>query len=340
MLTIPRVDVVGQQDHQGSHFPYALGCPSEDFSLAQTTDWVSENGRELLNLATKHGAVAFRDFPLKDVEAFDALIQAFNLDNFPYVESLSNAVRVNRTPRVFSANEAPPEVTIFFHHEMAQTPLYPRYILFYCEIAAEQGGETPLCRSDVLFERLQKEAPQFASDCETKGLRYTNVMPGIDDPHSGMGRSWQKTLGVETQPEAETRLSQLGYSHEWLEDDCLRATTPTLPAVLEVAPGQKTFFNQLIAAYCGWKDERNDPSDAIRHGDGSKLDPDGVQTAVRLSEELAYDHAWQVGDAVLLDNTVAMHARRSFVGTRKIVASLAQKQINSMSLQDSVSTTS
>ena len=62
---------------------------------------------------------------------------------------------------------------------------------------------------------------------------------------------------------------------------------------------------------------------AIRHGDGSKLDADAVQVAVKLAEELAFDVQWQPGDAVLIDNTVAMHARRTFRGKRKVLASLA-----------------
>ena len=97
---------------------------------------------------------------------------------------------------------------------------------------------------------------------------------------------------------------------------------------MEVLPGKKTFFNQLIAAYCGWKDERNDPSDAIRHGDGTKLDADAVTVAVELAEQFAYDHQWQAGDMVLLDNRVAMHARRPFEGTRKVLASLAEMKTN------------
>ena len=49
---------------------------------------------------------------------------------------------------------------------MAQTPLYPAKILFFCEVAAEEGGATPICRSDVLFERLAAARPQFARDCD------------------------------------------------------------------------------------------------------------------------------------------------------------------------------
>lgn len=323
---IHQATVPGQRNDDDSVFPLVYSCDEGTVTTDEFTHWVSANRAEMLELATSHGAVAFRGFPTPNVEDFDAFIQALEIENFPYAKSLSNAVRINRTPRVFSANEAPPDVRIFFHHEMAQTPLYPRYIMFYCEIAPESGGATPLCRSDVLFAELERRCPEFASNCERLGLRYTNVMPGIDDPNSGMGRSWHSTLGVETKEDAEARLAGLGYSFEWLADDCLKATTPQLPAVMEVSPGQKTFFNQLIAAYCGWKDERNDPSDAIRYGDGSKLDADAVNIAVELAEELAYDHAWQAGDIVLLDNAVAMHARRPFQGTRKVLASLAEMQ--------------
>ena len=102
-------------------------------------------------------------------------------------------MRVNKTPRVFTANEAPPTVTIFLHHEMAQTPLYPSRLFFFCEESAETGGATPICRSDVLYDRLKERCPKFAADCENKGLRYMHVMPGNDDAKSGMGRSWQST---------------------------------------------------------------------------------------------------------------------------------------------------
>ena len=210
-------------------------------------------------------------------EDFDRFVAAFDLPNFPYEDSLSNAVRVIKTPRVFTANEAPPTVTIFLHHEMAQTPIYPSKLFFFCEQPAETGGATPLCRSDVLWERLRAECPAFARDCEAKGLKYSNVMPSQNDPTSGMGRSWQSTLRASTPEQAEDRLKALGYSWTWLADGCLRATTPVLPAVRTLPDGRTSFFNQLIAAFQGWKDERNDPSKAITFGDGTPLDREAVE---------------------------------------------------------------
>ena len=301
---------------------------STDATLAQSVEWVKQNADAMEALARQHGAVLFRDFPLLGAEGFDAFVSAFELPNFPYKKSFSNAVRVNRTERVFSANEAPADVQILFHHEMAQTPIYPRILFFFCEVAPERGGATPLCRSDVLLERLEKECPEFVQNCEELGLRYTNVMPLENDPQSGMGRSWKSTLRVETKEEAEERLKEYGYTSEWLPDSCLRATTPVLPCVREVSGGRRSFFNQLIAAFYGWKDSRNDPSDAIRFGDGSRLDREAMMRAVQISEELTFPHNWQVGDVVLIDNTIVMHGRQPFEGTRKVLASLACAEDN------------
>lgn len=323
VLAAPLV-VPQQQKHNDTVFPYAYRWQSEEPQLTEAVAWVSEHRRELLRLSTVHGAVLFRGFPLKTAEDFDALVSALHIPNFPYRKSLSNAVRINRTERVFTANEAPPDVSIFFHHEMAQTPIYPATILFFCELAAAEGGATPICRSDVLYDRLKAEQPAFIAECESKGLRYTNVMPENDDPKSGMGRSWKSTLDVTTPEAAETRLREMNYSWEWLPDSCLKVTTPPLPAVMEIEPGRRTFFNQLIAAFCGWKDVRNDISQAIRFGDGSKLDASAVAIAIKLADELTFDVQWQSGDAVLIDNTVAMHARRTFKGPRKVLASLAE----------------
>ena len=169
---------------------------------------------------------------------------------------------------------------------------------------------------------MEQEIPEFAKACEEKGLLYTNIMPAENDPNSGMGRSWQSTFRAETKEEAESRMLELGYSWEWLEDGCLKATTPVLPAVRVLPDGRKTFYNQLIAAFKGWKDSRNDPSKAITLGDGTALDKDAVLKAADLAEEITFDVPWQNGDVALVDNYLVMHGRRTFSGTRKVLASL------------------
>ncbi len=330
-MDLPSLSVISdslptQHEYGDEPFPLVLQCQDAEVSLAAVEHWISESRDDLIQRVERQGAILFRGFPLRFAADFERFVAAFDLPNFPYDQSLSNAVRINYSERVFSANEAPADVTIFLHHEMAQTPIFPSKLFFFCEQPAATGGATPLCRSDILWNELRKRYPEFARACETRGLRYSNVMPGQNDPASGMGRSWQSTLRAETREAAERRLEDLGYTWQWLPDGCLRATTPVLPAVREVLPGCRTFFNQLIAAFRGWKDSRNDPGKALTFGDGTPLDRETVMAVAEIAETLTFDLPWQRGDVALVDNFLVMHGRRTFQGTRKVLASLVASE--------------
>ncbi|MDJ0921086.1 MAG: TauD/TfdA family dioxygenase [Henriciella sp.] len=307
---------LSQQQIDGHAFP-ALVTGRGDLAA-----FIRSNKSEIDRQLAVSGTVLFRGFAVPSPQAFDQAIGAYGEDGFSYAESLSNAVRVNVTPRVFTANEAPPDVSIFLHHEMAQTPLYPSKLFFYCEIAPGSGGATPLCRSDVLMEKLQQRRPDLSQRFETLGLRYTHTMPDSPDRDSGQGRSWRDTLGVADRAAAETRLRDMGYDWTWVDDDALRVRTPVLDAVKTLPDGRKVFFNQLIAAFRGWQDKRNDPSKSITFGDGSMIDPHDMTEIIELSDALTYDLSWQTGDVALLDNFQVMHGRRPFKGKRRVLASL------------------
>jgi hypothetical protein len=47
-----------------------------------------------------------------------------------------------------------------------------------------------------------------------------------------------------------------------------------------------------------------------------------VLVAVQLGEELAFDVPWRRGVVGLVDNFVAIHGRRNFTGSRKVLASI------------------
>lgn len=306
--------------HSGfSEFPAVILAES---STPDACTWLKENREHILALLQRQGAVLLRGFGLVSDRDFDAAISTFELPAFTYEESLSNAVRKNRTDKVFTANEAPSEIEIFLHHEMAQTPRYPGKLFFFCELASATGGATPLCRSDLLLQALRKHMPEFVRQCEEKGLRYTNIMPLEADALSGQGRSWKSTLSSDSKAEAESRLKALGYSWQWLDDGSLKATTPVLPAVKTLECGTEVFFNQLIAAFMGWKDSRNRHERVVRFGDGSAIVDEDMQQVVKLSQVVTYDLQWQTGDMAIVDNFLVMHGRRPFTGERRVLASL------------------
>lgn len=312
-----------QLDYDGVRFPAIINAAVTRESLM---GWVDANHAVLERLLAMTGAVLFRGFPIDDVQGFDRFSHAFGYASFTYEASLSNAVRVNHTKRVFSANEAPGEVEIFLHHEMAQTPVYPSTLFFYCQSAAETGGATPLCRSDKLYQRLSAVAPDWARRFEEVGVTYTTVMPPQNDPASGQGRSWQSTLGVDSVAAAEAKLRSLKYRWTWRDTGELVAVTPPLPAVRQLADGSKAFFNQLVAAYLGWKGVKDDPSVALEMGDGTLVPKQILDLIGREAYRNVFDLLWQDGDVAMIDNLRVMHGRRPYGGNRprRLLVSMAR----------------
>ena len=293
-------------------------------NLKSTQDWLKENKIFIELKLEEHGAIIFKDLPVKTAEDFDQFVSTFNYDTFTYEESLSNAVRINKTDKVFTANEAPREVEIFLHHEMAQTPTYPKNIFFFCKSASETGGETPLCRSDQLYEALLKADKALVESFEKFGVIYNSIMSSGDELISGQGRSWQKTLGVSSKNDAEAKLSKLGYSWNWIEDDNLSVTTKTLQATKELGNGQKSFFNQVIAASLGWKKNSENQIAPVRFGNGEEIKESYIELINELAQSLTLLRSWQDHDILLIDNYRVMHGRKPFAGNknREVLVSL------------------
>lgn len=278
--------------------------------------WARNHANSLKSTLAETGAILFRGFPMASAEDFDAFSAAFEYEDFTYNESLSNAVRINLTPRVFTANEAPPDVEIFLHHEMAQTPIFPQKLFFCCLAPAQQGGATPICRSDELFSAFAAAAPEWTEQFRRQGLKYTTHMPAGDDPDSGQGRSWRSTLSVSTPEQAEARLAALEYTWTWMPDGSLLATTPTLPAVRRLPDGSESFFNQVIAAHLGWKRHQTGKP-VVTFGNGEEIPQKVMHELVALSRRLIYPIQWLQGDVALVDNYRVMHGRYPYSGTRK-----------------------
>ena len=305
-MTVPHVPILSPE-----LLPISLGTPLDGRSKTVVSD-----------LMNPYGFVVFRGYGVSSDQEFHDFIECFGLPNFTYAESFSNAVRRNRTPRVFTANEAPPEIEIFLHHEMAQTLVFPGQLFFFCEQAPTEGGATPIGRSDLALVALEKSRPDFVAKLKSLGVRYRNAMPDSADLASGQGRSWRDTLNVADRKQAEQRLTDLGYNFRWLDDGGISVQTPALLAVDEFGRGKDVFFNQIVAAAAGWTNDESDEEPRLCYGDYSRIDPDDLDAAIAACYEHTVDLEWQTGDIALLDNLKVMHGRRPFSGSRSILASL------------------
>ena len=324
-MEVQTINLPEQQSVNGVDFPLVL-APNKDAtkpSLESTLAWISSIKDELRTLMLKHGAILLRDFPVDGPAEFEAVLDAAEFINMPYVGGAAPREEVTKG-RILTANESPPSEPIPFHHEMAQVPAPPAYIFFYCDIASDEGGETAIVHSNRVYERFRAATPSFCAKVEELGVRYVRIMPEEDDASSPIGRSWKSTFLAKTRAEAEEKMRALGTTWRWLDDGNLYTETATIPAIrTEKRSGQKTFFNSMVAAYTGWTDTRNDPKKAVVCGDGSPVDGRGLLATAKAMNEECVAFRWQRGDVLLIDNSLVLHSRRPYRGQRRILASIA-----------------
>lgn len=272
----------------------------------------------------REGALVLR--PLGDETPHGFARFASALQMHPFDASESAAVRTPVVPPyVFTANEAPPDAPVPFHHEMSQCTRWPRYVLFYCDTPATAGGSTPIARSDELARACRRQYPEACRDLTRRGIRYVRTLPPTDDPTSPIGRAWSSALNVTGADQVPRALHERKLTGEWMKDGALRLSTGTRTVFRRFGDDPEVFFNSAVAARAGWRDARNHPHTAIRFGDGAKLSPDAEAVfdfAEEWLEENAERHAWRAGDILLLDNHRVLHAREPYTPPRRVLATL------------------
>ena len=209
---------------------------------------------------------------------------------------------------------------------MALVAAPPSRIAFFCDVAAQSGGQTSLLHSGELYRRASLVSPQFMGRLRQEGLLYHRTLSKEDDPSSAQGRGWVSTYaaadGERASAEAAMRASGVS-SWTWLPDGGLKTTTGPLPAFrTDERNGCTAFFNALLAVYTGWTDVRNSGPQCVTFGGGGALPAEAVAAVAELAAALAVDIEWQKGDVMLVDNFTAQHARRPFEGPRRILAYL------------------
>jgi alpha-ketoglutarate-dependent taurine dioxygenase len=317
------VDQDSSQHIYGEEKPFPLIIKAKDLDLKQGMEWVTRNKDNIDQLLVKYGVVYFRGFGPKNAQEFNDFVECFGYENFPYIGG--NAVRVQLAPRVFTTNEAPPSEPIPFHHELAQTPNYPKHLFFFCEVEPGKAGETSIMHAQEFYEELRAKFPEKVEELDKRKVRYIRVLSEDDDSSSAIGRGWKNTYNTDEKSKVEAQLNDAGYNWEWLPNGNLKTISPELEAIKFYSKlGKKVYHNQLIAAFTGWIDSRNDPKKAIVFGDKSAIDVEFMNETVKLAEKHRVNIPWKSGDVMLIDNMIAMHARMPFERPRKVLASMAK----------------
>ncbi|KAK4212629.1 Clavaminate synthase-like protein [Rhypophila decipiens] len=330
--------------------PLSLAPTNRNASLSQITAEIRDlkaSGR-IQDLLDRHGAIYFQNLGLKSADEFSEFAHAFGWK--PH-EDIGNPVRRTILAKnVATANEGPNTLPVYPHNEFGLSPHYPAYVLFYCVVAPETGGETPINNSVLLYNQLKERHPEFIEELEKRGgVKYQLFHPnGPRDQTSSAGTTVLQAYGQHVLDTDDTETAR-----EKIEAEIRRLPTATwewvnrsganplgdlriwevLPAVRNhPRTGQPAFFNNVVSRFLNaLKDETLFPPHLTKdgdfrppafYGDGSLIPREYLDSAVEFITQNRSLITWKAGDVVLLDNHAVQHAREPWTGHRKLLASL------------------
>jgi alpha-ketoglutarate-dependent taurine dioxygenase len=304
----------------GGNLPLVVQPVVDGVDLAE---WASTNRDELNGYFDKHGAILFRGFALEGAPAFERVAASIAADLFAEYGDLPPE---GASERIYHSTPYPPDKTILFHNESSHLPKWPLRQFFFCIIPAKEQGTTPLLDCRVVADRLD---PEILAEFEGKGLMYVrNFSPGLDVP-------WQEFFKTDDQAEVERMCADEGMTCEWTGDQSVRIKQRGPGVVRHPRTGEKLFFNQvqLHHTYCLDPETRDslrqlfaeeDMPRNVYFGDGSLISDDVMERIGELYEELCVEFPWQPGDLIAVDNMIVAHARRPYVGPRKILVAMGE----------------
>jgi alpha-ketoglutarate-dependent taurine dioxygenase len=99
--------------------------------------------------------------------------------------------------------------------------------------------------------------------------------------------------------------------------------------------GELVFFNQIQLHHISFLeasarqavlslfDEKDYPRN-VYYGDGTPIEPEVIDAITQTYEQTAVSFPWQPGDILMLDNMLTAHARKPYVGPRKIAVAMGE----------------
>ncbi|GLJ46894.1 hypothetical protein SUGI_0989100 [Cryptomeria japonica] len=318
--TIPNQRVVTDNgSHESILFPLVLLPPASNegkMSLPCFPNTIRNNREWIDNQLKEVGALLFRGFPLKTASDFNEVVEALGWEEHTYMGA---AARKRVHGRVFTASEAALHLPIHFHHEMSKFEDFPAKLLFFCEIAPPEGGQSAIVLSHKITQRMEQEFPELVAKLAKEGLLYSSVHPEKeeDDP-TFLLKSWKTLFRTEDKEEAE-RFAERDFNWKvtWEGSRMILKMGPlTSIRTFDGNESKKAWFNLLAFG--------STHSNIVILGDGSEIPPEAIEKCKQIAEEECVDIDWQVGDVVVIDNRYVQHSRRPSKPPRTILAAFCK----------------
>jgi alpha-ketoglutarate-dependent taurine dioxygenase len=288
------------------------------------TRWAEANRDFLDAQLLRHGGILFRDFEVTTPAEFEQFIRAAAGELLEYRERSSPRTQVGGN--VYTSTDYPAGKSIHLHNENSYQDTWPAKIFFYCAVAARQGGETPIADCRKVLARL---SPGTRERFARKKWMY------VRNYGDGFGLSWQSVFQTDDPAQVERHCREHDIEVEWKEGGRLR-TRAVRPAISRhPRTGELTWFNHAAFFHVTSLDEgmrrallevfaEDDLPSNTFYGDGSAIEAEVLEEVRAAYRDETVAFPWREGDVLMLDNMLVAHARRPFVGPRKVLVGMAQ----------------
>lgn len=281
--------------------------------------------REIVESAkTQSGGVLLRGFAPLGSAGFNAFATSFGKPLLTYEFGSTPRSRIEKG--VYSSTEYPADQWIDQHNEQSYTLKWPGSIWFYCDIAAQQGGATPIADSRLVYERLDPALRRrFA---ERRVMYVRNYGNGLDLP-------WEQVFGTDDRREVELYCRANQIDCEWLDDgEALRTRQVCQSELRHPVTGDTVWFNQahlfhvsnlpplVQEALLDVVDEDRLPRNTF-FGDGTPIDASMLDDIRAVYRDTMLSFPWHPADTLVLDNLLMSHGRAPFSGKRRVLVAMS-----------------
>lgn len=285
-------------------------------------EWAKNHKDFIEQNLLKLGGILLRGFNIHSLSEFNQFSQLICPRLLEY--TYRSTPRSNLGKNIYTATEYPADQSIPLHNENAYSDSWPEKIMFFCAIAAQEGGETPTADSREVLKRIDSN---IVKKFEEKGVLYVrHYSRGID-------LSWQEVFQTEDKHEVEAYCLKHSIEYCWGEVGPELITKQRCQATLvHPVTKEKVWFNQAhlfhisslnkelaqtLMAEVGESLPRN-----AFYGDGTPIEEEVLNHIREAYEKEMIAFKWQRGDIMILDNVLRTHGRKPYSGARKIVVSM------------------
>jgi alpha-ketoglutarate-dependent taurine dioxygenase len=285
--------------------------------------WAEEYQEDIRSLIEANGAVLIRGLKIPGSAQFGRILSTLfgsELLEYKYRSTPRTELRSN----VFTATEYPASQVIPQHNENSYSRHWPNRIGFLCLLPAENGGETPIGDSRVIYNMLPEA---IRSKFEEKGVMYVRNYSTLDLP-------WPVVFQTEDRSQVEAYCRENELNYEWLGTDGLRTSQMNPAVAVHPHTGEKLWFNQahlfhsstlgseIAETLTSSLGEENLPRNSF-YGDGSPIELEVLELIRDAYERTKIKFAWQKNDLLLLDNMLFTHGREAYSGARTVLVGMA-----------------